>query len=235
MNSCNVTFACDDGTTLKHTKVFQNRNLFQCYHNNRGYCSFRDKCRYQHFQDICTNNICREKECKKRHPVICRYKNDCKFLKTNNCAFKHIHVDDKDLEKEYKICTDDIKRLKSEITDLKNDINSKEIQLSESRREIQQLNLKLAVKLNNQQEIDLENENINLKKQIEDLENENEALKIKLKENDKSNDKSGIQHQDKENTNIKVVYTCEKCCLQFSSKESLKKHNNNMHKAKLTF
>ena len=72
-------------------------------------------------------------------------------------------MDEKDLEKEYKICTDDIKRLKSEITDLKNDINSKEIQLSESRREIHQLNLKLAVKLNNQQEIDLENENINLK------------------------------------------------------------------------
>ena len=48
----NVTFACDDEGSLKHTKVFNNKNLFQCYHHNRGYCTFRDKCRYKHFKDI---------------------------------------------------------------------------------------------------------------------------------------------------------------------------------------
>ena len=56
-----------------------------------------------------------EEECEKRHPVICQYKDDCKFFKSNNCAFKHIEmkrdVDSKDLEDKIRSSTDDIKCL----------------------------------------------------------------------------------------------------------------------------
>ena len=161
MDLTNVTFACDDETNLKHTKVFFNKNLFQCYHHNRGYCSFKERCRYQHYRDICTENVCRDSKCAKRHPVICRYKDECKFYKINNCAFKHIEMEkdvaSKDLENEIKTLIDDIKRLKTEITD-SNDINIKEKELSESRLEIQQL------KHENQQEKEtIKNETDDLK------------------------------------------------------------------------
>ena len=65
MNFSYVTFAHDDEqqeNSLKHTKVFLNKNLFQCYHNNRGFSSFRDKCRYKHFKGICKKNVYRERE-----------------------------------------------------------------------------------------------------------------------------------------------------------------------------
>ena len=38
--SNHVTFACDDESILKHTNVFLNKNLIQCYHHNRGYAAF---------------------------------------------------------------------------------------------------------------------------------------------------------------------------------------------------
>ena len=137
MNFSHVTFACEDEeheSILNHTKVFQNKNLFQCYHHNRGYCSFRDNCRYRHFKGICTKNICRDRECEKRHPVICRFKDDCKFNKSNNCAFKHLEMKDtianKGLEKKMKICLEEVESLKREIVYLKNAIDMKEKELS---------------------------------------------------------------------------------------------------------
>ena len=218
--------------------MFLNKNLFQCYHHNRGYCSFGDKCRYQHFSEVCDKNICREKECEKRHPVICRYKDDCKFFKFNHCAFKHIDIKrdvaSKDLEVKIKSFTDDIKRLEREITALKNDISIKEKELLESRMEIKQL--KLSVNLDIQEEKDIKNENIDLKKQIEVLENENTTLKIKLKLQDQMNVESSVmEHQDVDNIKRKTYYSCEKCGLNFLSKEECNKHKRSMHKVKLTF
>ena len=83
MNFSYVIFVHDDEqqeNSLKRTKVFQNKNLFQCYYNNRGFCSFRDKYRYRHFRGICAKNVCRERNCENRHPVTCRFKDDCTFL-----------------------------------------------------------------------------------------------------------------------------------------------------------
>ena len=240
MEATNVTFASDDETSLKHTKVFLNKNLFQCYHHNRGYCSFGDRCRYQHFSEVCAKNICREKECEKRHPVICRYKDDCKFFKSNNCAFKHIDMNRdvvrRDIENKIRSSTDEIKRLEREITALKNDISIKEKELLDSRMEIKLLNTKLSVKLDNQEEKYIKNENIDLKKQIEILENENKALKIQIKQHDQINVESSVmKHQDIDNIQRKTNYSCEKCGLNFLSKEACNKHKSDMHKVKLTF
>ena len=65
MDMYHVTLAIDDEKNKNHTQIFLNRNLFQCYHNNRGYCSFKDKCRYQHYLETCSKTVCRDKECKK--------------------------------------------------------------------------------------------------------------------------------------------------------------------------
>ena len=221
MSSSNVTLACDDESILKHTKVFNNKSIFQCYHHNRGYCRYKDQCRYRHFQGICIKNICRDKECDKRHPVICRYKDDCKFKKANNCAFRHIDrktpMVNTDFEKEIKVCTQEIESLKREIIDLKHDIIIKENELSESK-------------------IVIHESNENLKKRIDILEEENKALKLKLKvKNQINNENFESQTVDKENIQIRLKQSCEKCSLYFSSKEKLNKHKDEMHRVKLTF
>ena len=155
MNYSHVTFAYDDGSSLNHTKVFQNKNLFHCYHNNRGYCSFRDSCKYKHFKEICSQTVCRERECYKRHPVLCRYKDDCKFNRTNSCAFKHkeIKTDNvgNDIEKKLNLFAKEIESLNGEIIKLKSDISNKEKELNKNRIEIMELNTKLAISINKQQ------------------------------------------------------------------------------------
>ena len=242
MDSIQVTFACDEdqeNSTLKHTKVFQNKNLFQCYHNNRGYCSFGDQCRYQHFKQICSKNICTERECNKRHPVLCRYKDECKFYKKHNCAFRHIESKKKvvgeDIENQIKIWTKEIENLKVEIIHLKEDINTKEKELSKSKMEIMQMNIKHTLKPSDTEK-DLTKENDYLKKQIEILQKENEAMKIKLIQKDQTDvEKSVTQPEDKGNLKATRKYSCKKCCLNFPSKENLNKHENEMHKLKLTF
>ena len=69
-----------------------------------------------------------------------------------------------------------------------------------------------------------------LKKEVEMLKKENIALKIQLVQNDQT-----IQLKEKDDTKITMKISCEKCWLNFSSKDKLKKHKSEMHKAKLTF
>ena len=119
---------------------------------------------------------------------------------------------------------------------MKNDISIKEKELLESRMEIKRLNIKLSVKLDNQEEKCIKNENIDLKKQIEILENENKALKIQIKQHDQINIVSSVKkHQDIDNIQRKTNYSCEKCGLNFLSKEACNKHKSDMHKVKITF
>ena len=72
----NVTSASDDDKD-------------QCYHNNKGFCKFRDQCHYQHYRETCQTSICRDKKCCTRHPKICRNGDKCKFLKLKKCAYRH--------------------------------------------------------------------------------------------------------------------------------------------------
>ena len=61
----------------------------RCPHNNTGYCKFNDHCKYQHYNTICDKRICKDIECKKRHPRTCRYGENCKFNIHNACAYMH--------------------------------------------------------------------------------------------------------------------------------------------------
>ena len=243
---------------LRHTKLFVNKNLLHCYHNNRGYCSFGDKCKYRHFQETCDKTICRERACVKRHPVICRYKEKCKFYKLNSCAFKHIEIKNKipnkDIETELEMLTNEMITLKSEINDLKNVLNVKEKELLESKVEIEQLNSKLALGPSDQHsDVDIMiRENDELKEKVKILEKENEAMKIRLVQKGKTHDttvneamkvnleqkvKTSDKHSVIQSDVIKMTMksSCKKCCLNFSSKEKLDKHKGEMHKETLTF
>ena len=116
----------------KLTKISEpDLNLFQCQHNNKGYCKFGLPCHYQHYTIICEKKICRLKECQARHPKACKNVQNCKFHKNNCCAYRH---DDDDKEKEtlndkFKATLEEVKILQGEIHNLKFVIKGKENEL----------------------------------------------------------------------------------------------------------
>ena len=63
-------------------------NSFKCKYHNSGYCKFGDHCRKRHYKQICQKSNCRN-DCQARHPVLCKYGQDCKFSKKGICAYKH--------------------------------------------------------------------------------------------------------------------------------------------------
>ena len=78
----------------RYSKLTNETMIFQCPHNNTGFCKFRENCKYQHFYTICLENICRNHECKNRHPKTCKFKDTCKFHSRNACAYKHVELID---------------------------------------------------------------------------------------------------------------------------------------------
>ena len=93
-------------------------NTFQCYHNNRGHCQYGEKCRYQHYKITCEKIVCTDGECKFRHPKVCKYRDSCKYLRKQICAYKHEvfkcknNLKTTEKVKEYE---DEMKQLKYEI------------------------------------------------------------------------------------------------------------------------
>ena len=83
--------------------------------------------------------------------MICQYKDECKFYKKDNCAFRHVETKKKvvgeDIEAQINKWTEEIENLKVEIMHLKEDINIKEEELSKSKMEMEQLNIKHTHKL----------------------------------------------------------------------------------------
>ena len=107
---------------MKNTQKLTNKTAnFQCPHNNTAFCKFRDNCRYQHFYTVCLKNICRNRECKNRHPKTFKIEGACKFNKRNACAYKHVKlVDIKSTEStKVKALEDEIKDLQTERDRLK--------------------------------------------------------------------------------------------------------------------
>ena len=49
----------------------------KCRYFDRGYCKYKDKCRYTHPKNICTEYLqsmkCESKECLWRHPRACKW------------------------------------------------------------------------------------------------------------------------------------------------------------------
>ena len=87
--------------------------------------------------------------------------------------------------------------------------------------EIEDLKQKLKQSLNPSDqnlEKDVIKENSDRGKQIDILVKENKALKIKLDKN------SDNKHHDREKINMATKHSCERCCLNFLSKEKLDKH-----------
>ena len=66
----------------------------KCRHFNRGFCKFRDNCKFSHNEGICAeyleNKICKVSNCRFRHPKPCKFVNNgdtCNWAQ--NCLYLH--------------------------------------------------------------------------------------------------------------------------------------------------
>ena len=86
------------GTIEKQTsdKVAR-RSVKKCRYYNRGYCKYKQKCKYSHPKEICkeylTRETCENIECCDRHPRVCKWidsNEGCKRQK--ECDYLHVTI-----------------------------------------------------------------------------------------------------------------------------------------------
>ena len=119
----------DDSRLSKAT--LETRNKFQCFHNNIGYCKYKEHCRYQHYTKICSKTICRDLECKFRHPRTCKHGQTCKFLRRKCCLYKHVPFENEFKKDEYEKLRSELLSLKAEIQNLKRTVEDRQKKLKE--------------------------------------------------------------------------------------------------------
>ena len=188
---------------------------YQCYHHNRGYCKFGEQCRFPHFEDICPRNICRVKECKKRHPKPCRNGQQCKFNKANNCAFKHESKQPVVIESELE---NKIKRLQEEINILKE-------QIKEKNHELDEVNLNYSAKIEALEEENrhLRIENIVMQKMCAELDESEmfycDKCEFEIEKEDALETLNELYH----------INPCKTCNQNFDEEDELRDHINLHH------
>ena len=172
-------------------------NKVQCIHNNTGFCKFGDQCKFKHFYRICHKNICRNPNCKKRHPKICRFGARCKFNSRNACAYKHANENyEKTFLSKIRVLKEENKVLENNISDLKNNLKLKEKEHEETTNKIKELmeqiiDLKklvneekaISIKKINEKEEEITEKSdkiIDIEKEKEDLKKQNEKIDEKL-------------------------------------------------------
>ena len=214
--------------------VHGDRNIFQCYYNNVGFCKFSDQCRYQHFKDVCSKSVCKDRECKFRHPKSCKFGENCKFFKLKCCFYSHKHSMVAISNKERDLINAKAENLEKAVQEL-------QIEISDLKKAITDKEQKLKV---------LENRNVDQNKVLIDLQEENASLKQKLKEQTKINiskdevitakddtiahlrqkaDTDKINPKHNEDTKLKENFYCDKCGFNASSLAILVKHKTNKH------
>ena len=77
-------------------------NRKKCRYFNRGYCKYKDKCRYTHPKDICSEHLqsirCENQDCLGRHPRACKWlskQGGCK--RGRECEYLHVKCDNPEL------------------------------------------------------------------------------------------------------------------------------------------
>ena len=222
---------------MKSLYRLTNRNLYQCQHNNKGYCIFGDQCRYQHFTETCKDRVCILKDCRFRHPKPCRNKENCKFLKRNICFYKHIKEDCKErshareIDNQIEGYEEEIKKLKLEVEGLKALLKSKETDLENLTKDLKKKNC-----LETQGLID-RNDPIKVKTRDEKIPCKkcNFSFDSKLDFNDHL---KGIQHNipvrheveysfSDEEDDIDFREKCSLCKIIFTTFDSLDDHQSN--------
>ena len=93
-----------------------------CKHHQRGYCKFRRECQKHHENEICQERSGSSKDCRKRHPKVCKYFRESEFCKYGKgCA--HAHVEQVN-RSEIKIMTEVIQNMKAKMHTLQMKVGS---------------------------------------------------------------------------------------------------------------
>ena len=65
-----------------------------CRYHNRGYCKYKNKCRYIHNSHICKvheeTEDCKDKNCKGRHPKRCKWWGTSQGCRRLDCNYFHV-------------------------------------------------------------------------------------------------------------------------------------------------
>ena len=199
-----------------------NENLFQCQHNNRGYCKFGDKCRYRHFTKICTNRICKLKECRFRHPRSCRNRENCKFFKRNVCLYKHIK---QDYPEKYTRYEEEINKVKVEINRLKELLKYTDTFLTNKIEEIREKNDSKIKELKKEnQNLKTINESMSVKVNKQKIEDQNKTFPCnKCNFTFESKIFTDFDNLDNHQSNY---IRCEKCAVCYHNEFEYNKHEN---------
>ena len=106
--------------TLKQVQlVSENSKMEQelCKYHQRGCCKFGSECQKYHENEICKDQSCTSKACRRRHPRLRKYfceNMGCKFGK--DCSYAHRENVNKG---EIKELTEELKNIKAEINFIK--------------------------------------------------------------------------------------------------------------------
>ena len=71
----------------------RNKVRKRCRYYNRGYCKYKQKCRYFHPKQICKDYLeyggCTNKDCMERHPLRCKWLKSESGCNRSNCEYLH--------------------------------------------------------------------------------------------------------------------------------------------------
>ena len=174
-----------------------------------GYCKFKEECHFQHFHETCQKRLCKDNECRFRHPKTCKFRQNCKFFQKKICFFKHHELQTVKIvnsQKEIDILEKEVAKLKDEILHLKNNVNKKEHELEARAADVseQERLAKSFFEENNYLKISiikLEDELVNVKSDNESLTVQTESLKNALKSQESKNNMLKKEIEEKHATN----------------------------------
>ena len=109
-----------------------------CQYEKYGICKLKKECPNYHPTLVCDDEKCTIKQCRKRHPVTCRYASvgACQF--GNSCKFDHRIMNDlkshKDkiiqMERDFKLKIDDLEKKYKKVTTQCDDLKKENSQIS---------------------------------------------------------------------------------------------------------
>ena len=74
----------------------------RCRYFNRGFCKYKNKCRFVHPNKICIiylkNQTCNEKSCIDRHPKLCKWTKSSGGCKREDCDYLHSFGEETDTD-----------------------------------------------------------------------------------------------------------------------------------------
>ena len=87
------TKGAKDAEVEEVREVELKNGIKKCRYFNKGYCKYSVKCRYLHPKEVSKNHLerknCKAKNCKERHPKVCKWLKEETGCRRQDCEFVH--------------------------------------------------------------------------------------------------------------------------------------------------